>query len=131
MLGIAPSGHRTVDVAPIKRMPRPAQTNKTSITAMPIVEFHLDVPNATPRSAFDYLSNWPQTLTEWDPSIKEAKQTSNGTARGRTTKGQDTDRKHHMMFARRRILLFSVSLQQRCPHRFALLVLRASRISLN
>ncbi len=45
---------------------------------MPIVEFHLDVPNATPRSAFAYLSNWPQTLAEWDPSIKEAKQTSNG-----------------------------------------------------
>ncbi len=46
---------------------------------MPIVEFHLDVPNATPRTAFDYMSNWPQTLVEWDPSIKEAKQTSQGT----------------------------------------------------
>jgi hypothetical protein len=53
---------------------------------MPIVEFHLDVPNATPRTAFDYLSNWPQSLAEWDPSIKEAKQTSQGTqTKGGTT----------------------------------------------
>ena len=57
---------------------------------MPIVEFHLDVPNATPRSAFDYLSNWPQSLAEWDPSIKEAKQTSNGTARGGRETGTST-----------------------------------------
>ena len=66
---------------------------------MPIVEFHLDVPNATPRSAFAYLSNWPQTLAEWDPSIKEAKQTSNGAGAGEDLKWSRLGHTHHMMLA--------------------------------